>query len=68
MIPMMGMGAMNSELMNKLGGRKKPSSPEPKPESSEPSAGRSTLYASLDMISTAICHLNWVFSLIIHSS
>jgi len=38
MIPMMGMGAMNSELMNKLGGRKKPSSPEPKPESPEPSA------------------------------
>ena len=35
----MGMGAMNNELMNKLGGRKKAGSPEPKPESSEPAAG-----------------------------
>lgn len=39
MMPMMGMGAMNNELMSKLGGRKKPSSPEPKAEPSEPSAG-----------------------------
>ena len=37
---MMGMGAMNNELMNKLGGRKKASSPEPKVESSEPAAGK----------------------------
>jgi hypothetical protein len=41
MIPMMGMGAMNNELMSKLGGRKKASSssPEPKPDSPEPSPG-----------------------------
>ena len=49
----MGMGAMNNELMNKLGGRKKAGSPEPKPESSEPAAGMFCAILRLE-----IC---WVF-------
>lgn len=46
----MGMGAMNSELMNKLGGRKKPASPEPKAEASEASTGRIVVITGRDFI------------------